>query len=142
MDMDPPDDALAAAIGHGNEVSGVNNDVGNSAGEDMNEYRGEESEEEASLPKPKSNRIYNTVGFRKRMRCISRHNKGKQKQKTHDFSFSRADIGIHNANAQKIDSALVGDHQLRYSPWSPTEAGVNRDRISLKMELNNLQISH
>ena len=33
METDPPDDALAAAIGHGNEVAGLNNDEGKASGE-------------------------------------------------------------------------------------------------------------
>ena len=65
MDTDPPADTLAAAIGHGNEVDGPNNDGGKSSGEDMNEYGGEEAGEEAILPNPKPKRIYNIVGFRK-----------------------------------------------------------------------------
>ena len=52
-----------------------------------------------------------------------RGNKNKQK---HDFSASRADIGIHNANAPQIASAIVGDHQLRNSHQSPTKADVKR----------------
>ena len=43
MEMDPPDDALSAAIGHGNEVSGLNNDGGKASGEDLNEDRVEAS---------------------------------------------------------------------------------------------------
>ena len=35
METDPPSDALAAAIGHGNEVSGLNNDGGKASGEDL-----------------------------------------------------------------------------------------------------------
>ena len=58
------------------------------------------SVEEDSLPKPNPKRIYNTVGFRKRKRFLSRHKKGQQKQTTYDFSSSRAAIGIPNANAQ------------------------------------------
>ena len=112
MDTDPPSDALAAAIDHGNEFYGLNNDGGKEAGEDMNEDRGESSGEEDSLPNPNPNRIYNTVGFIKRKRCLNRHKKG-QKKNTHDFSASRAVIGIHNTNAPKIASALVCDHQLR-----------------------------
>ena len=50
METDPPADALAAATGHRNEVDGLNNDGGNSAGEDLNEYGGEATGEEASLP--------------------------------------------------------------------------------------------
>ena len=71
------------------------------------------SVEEDSLPKPNPKRIYNTVGFIKRKRCLNRHKKGQQKQTTHDFSASRAVIGIHNTNEPKIASALVCDHQLR-----------------------------
>ena len=41
MDMDPPADDLAAEIGHGNEVAGLNNDGGKASGEDLNEYGGE-----------------------------------------------------------------------------------------------------
>ena len=40
MDMDTPADALADAIGHGNEVAGLNNDGGKAAGEDLNEDGG------------------------------------------------------------------------------------------------------
>ena len=32
METDTPADALAAAIGHGNEISGINNDGGKAAG--------------------------------------------------------------------------------------------------------------
>ena len=58
----------------------MNNDRGKAAGEELNEYVGEASGEEASLPKPNPKRIYNTVGFMKRKRCINRHNKGQQKK--------------------------------------------------------------
>ena len=72
-----PAEDLAAEIGHGNEVSGLNNDGGGASGEELNEDGGEASGEEDSLPKPKPkpNRIYNTVGFRKRKICLSRHKK-------------------------------------------------------------------
>ena len=60
--------------------------------------------EEAIPTKPDPKRIYNTVGFRKRKRCLSRHKKGKQKQTTHEFSARRDAIGIPNANAQQIAS--------------------------------------
>ena len=76
METYPPDEALAAAIGHGNKVAGLNNDGGKAAGEEPDEDGGEASGEEASLPKPNSKRIYNTVGFRKRKRFLSRHKKG------------------------------------------------------------------
>ena len=33
METDPPADDLVAEIGHGNEVSGLNNDGGNAEGE-------------------------------------------------------------------------------------------------------------
>ena len=82
METDPPDDAFAAVVGHGNEVAGMNNDGGKAAGEELNEYGGEAEVEEASLPKPKPNRIYNTVGFSKRKICLSRHKKGQLKQTT------------------------------------------------------------
>ena len=118
MDTDPPADDLAAVIGYGNEVAGLNNDGGKASGEELNEDGGEASGEEASLPKPKKNRIYNTFVCRKRKRCLSRHKNGQQKQTTYDFSASRAAIGIPNANSQKIASTLVGDHQLRYSHQS------------------------
>ena len=95
MDTDPPADALAAAIGHGNEVDGLNNDGGEAAGEELNEYGGEASGEESSLPNPKPNRIHNTVRFRKRERFLSRNKKGKQKQTTHELSSRRAAIDIH-----------------------------------------------
>ena len=108
METDPPDDALAAEIGHGNEVAGMNNDGWKAAEEELNKYEGEASGEEASLPNPRPKRIYNTVEFRKSKRCLSRYKKG-QKKTTHDFSASRADIGIHNENATQIDSDLVGD---------------------------------
>ena len=81
MDTDPPAVALAAEIGHRNEVSGLNNDGGKASGEELNEDGGEASVEEVTLPKPKPKRIYNTVGFRKRKRFLSRHKKGQQKQK-------------------------------------------------------------
>ena len=74
--------------------------------------------------------IYNTVGFRKRKRCPSRNKKGQQKQTIHDFSASRAEIGIHNSNAQQIASALVGDHQLIDSHRIPTKTDVKRERSS------------
>ena len=79
METDLPDYDLAAAIGRGNEVAGLNNDEGEASGEELNEYGGEAPVVEASLPKPKPKRIYSTVGFRKRKRCLSRHNKGQQK---------------------------------------------------------------
>ena len=37
MYMDPPDDAIVATIGHGNEVARMNNDGGEAAGEELNE---------------------------------------------------------------------------------------------------------
>ena len=61
MVTDPPADALADSIGHGNEVAGLNIDGEKSAGDDLNEYGRETSWEEASLPDPKPKRIYNTV---------------------------------------------------------------------------------
>ena len=64
METDTSADALAAAIGHGNEVSGMNNYVGKEAGAELNVDGGEASGEEAILPKPNPKRIYNTVGFR------------------------------------------------------------------------------
>ena len=76
METDPPADALADAIGHRNEVNGMNNDGRNTSGEDMNKDGGEASGEEDILPKPKPKRIYNTFGFRKRKRCLSRQKKG------------------------------------------------------------------
>ena len=109
MDTDPPADALVVAIGHGNEVAGLNNDGGKAAGEEMNEDLGRASGEEASLPKTNPKRIYNKVLFRNRKRCLSRHKKGQQKQTTHDFSARRAAIGIHNSNDPQIASALVGE---------------------------------
>ena len=118
METDPHDDYLAAAIVHGNEVAGMNNDGGKASGE------------EASLPKSKPRRVYNTVVFRKRNRCLSRHKKGQQKQTTYDFSSSRAAIGIPNANDQQIASALVGDHKFRDSHRSPTKENVKRERSS------------
>ena len=71
--------------------------------------------EEASPQKPKPKRIYNTVGFRKRNRCLSRHKKGQQKQTTYDFSSIRDAMGIPNANAHQIASVLVGDRKFRDS---------------------------
>ena len=79
METDSPANALAAEIGHGNEVARLNNDGGTAAGEELNEYVGETAWEEASLPKPKPKRIYNKVGFRKRKICLIRHNKGPKK---------------------------------------------------------------
>ena len=58
MDTDPPADALAAAIGHRNEVCGTNNDGGKAAGDELNGYGVEAKGEEASLPKPKPKSIY------------------------------------------------------------------------------------
>ena len=40
MEIDPPADALAAEIGHGNEVSGLNNDGGKASREELNEDGG------------------------------------------------------------------------------------------------------
>ena len=40
METDPPADDLAAAIGHGNEVAGLNNDGGKASGEELNEDGG------------------------------------------------------------------------------------------------------
>ena len=100
METDLTAENLAATIGHGNEVDGLNNDGGKASGEELNEDEGEASGEVASLPNPKPKRIYNTVGFRKRKRCLSRHKKGQQKQTTYDFSAIRASIGITNSNAQ------------------------------------------
>ena len=120
---------LAAAIGHGDEVAGMNNDGGKASGEELNEDEGEALGEESSLPKAKPKRIYNTVGFRKRKRCLSRHKKGHKKQTTYAFSSSRSAIGIPNANAQHIASALVGDHQLRDSHPNPTKL-INRQRAN------------
>ena len=37
METDPPTDTLEAAIGHGNEVSGLNNNGGKASGEELNE---------------------------------------------------------------------------------------------------------
>ena len=99
METDPPADNLTAAIGHGNEVAGPNNDGEKTSGEEMNEDGGEASGEEDSLPKPNPKRIYSTVGFRKRKRCLSRHNKGQQKQTTYEYSARRDAICITNANA-------------------------------------------
>ena len=41
METDPPDDALEAAIAHGNEVAGMNNYVGKASWEEFNENDGE-----------------------------------------------------------------------------------------------------
>ena len=142
METNSLSDAIASAIGHGGEVDGLNNDGGKASVEVLNEDGGEESGEEDSLSKPKPKMIYNTVGFRKRKRCLRRHKKGQQKQTTNDFSPSRADIGIPNANAQKIAYALVGDHQLRDSHRISTKENVKRERRSLKRAFNHLQSSH
>ena len=142
MKTDTPADALVAAIGHGNEVVGLNNDGGKVSGDELNEDRGEASGEEASLPNPKPKRIYNTVGFRKRKRCLIRHKKGQQKQTKYDFSSSRAAIGIPNANAQQIASALVGDHKFIDSHRSPTKENIKRESSSLKRSFDNLQKLH
>ena len=64
------------------------------------------------------------------------------KKTAHDFSSNRAAIGIHNANAQKIASALVGEHQLRDSHRSPKKSDVKREKSSLKRALNHLKTSH
>ena len=142
METDSPDDALADAISHGNEVAGLKNDGGKAAGEELNENGGEASGEEASLPKPKPRRIYNTVVFRKSRRCLIRHKKGKQKQTTHEFSARRDSIDIHNSNTQQISSALVVDHKLRDIHQSPTKENVKRERSSLKRAFDHLQKSH
>ena len=146
METNPPSDDLAATIGHGNEVSGLKNYGRKASGEDLNEYGGEASGEEASLqkskPKPKPKRVYNTVGFLKKKRCLIRHKKEKQKQTTYGFSASRAAIGIPNTNAQQISSDLVGDHKLRDIHRIPTKENVKRGRSSLKMAFDNLQRSH
>ena len=68
METDLPADYLAAAIGHGNEVAGLNNEGGRSSGEELNEDGGGASGLEASLPKQNTKRIYNTVRFIKRKR--------------------------------------------------------------------------
>ena len=60
----------------------MNNDGGKSEGEDINEDLGEASGEEASLPKPKPKKIYNTVEFSKSKICISTHKKRQQKENT------------------------------------------------------------
>ena len=83
--MDPPDDALTATIGHGNEVARMNNDGGEAAGEELNEDGGEASGYDASLPKPTPKRIYNIVEFMKRKRRLIRHKKGQKKKTAHDF---------------------------------------------------------
>ena len=57
METDPPADALVDAIGHGDEVAGLNNNGGKASGEELNEDIGEASGEEASLPNPKPKRI-------------------------------------------------------------------------------------
>ena len=41
MEIDPPDDALTAAIGHGNEVAGLKSNIGKASGEELNEDGGE-----------------------------------------------------------------------------------------------------
>ena len=45
MEKDPPAEALAAAIGHENEVAGLNNDGGKASREELNEDGGEASGE-------------------------------------------------------------------------------------------------
>ena len=67
---------------------------------------------------------------------------GKKKQTKYDFSSSRYDIGITNANAQQIASALVGDHKFRDSHRSPTKENVKREGSSLKRAFDHLQKSH
>ena len=121
MKTDSPDDALAAAIGHGDEVARLNNYGRKAPGEDLNEYGWEASGEDDSLTKPNPKRVYYTVGFRKWNRCLSRHKKGQQKQTAYDFSDSRAAIGIPNVNAQQISSALLGDHKFRDRHRIPTK---------------------
>ena len=64
------------------------------------------------------------MDFVKGKRRLSRHKKGQQKQTTYDFSASRVAIGIPNANAQQIASALVGDHKFRDSHQSPTNENI------------------
>ena len=66
----------------------------------------------------------------------------KQKQTIYDFSASSAAIGIPNYNAQKIASALVGNHKLRYSHQSLTKENVKMERSSLKRAFDHLQKSH
>ena len=63
METDPPAEALEAAIGHGNEVAGINNDGGKASGEDLNEYGEEASGEEVCLPKPNAIVLYILFGF-------------------------------------------------------------------------------
>ena len=75
-------------------------------------------------------------------RDASADTRREKKQKTHDLSSRRAAIGIHNANAQNIDSALVGEHQLRDSHRIHPKADVNRERSYLKRALDHLQTSH
>ena len=142
MDTDPPDEALAAAIGHGNEVAGPNNDGGKASGEELNEYGGDASGEEASLQNPNPKRTYNTVGFIKRNILLIIHKKGQQKLTTYDFSDRRDAIGISNANTQHIASSLVGDNQIRNSHRSPTNTYIKRERRSLKRAFDHLQTSH
>ena len=57
METDLLDDALAAAIGHGNEVDGLNNDEAKAYGGDLNEDRGKASGEEDILTKLKPKMI-------------------------------------------------------------------------------------
>ena len=64
------------------------------------------------------------------------------KKKTYDFSASRTVIGIPNANAQQIASALVGDHQFIDSHRNPKKGNVKRERKSLKRAFDHLQKSH
>ena len=75
-------------------------------------------------------------------RDASEGTRREKKQTTHDFSDIRAAIGIHNANALHIASALVGDHQLIDSHRIPTKTDVKRERSSLKRAFNHLQTSH
>ena len=67
---------------------------------------------------------------------------GATKQTTYDFSASKAAIGIPNANAQQISSALVGDHQIRDIHQSTTKENLKGDRSSLKRAFDHLQKSH
>ena len=119
METDPPADALVAAIGHRNEVAGLNNDGGKAEAEDLNENGGGASGEEARLPNPKPKRIYNKVGFMKRKICISRHKKGQQKQTIHDFSAIRASIGIRNDNPRILFLPLWVIKNLERATRSP-----------------------
>ena len=85
---------------------------------------------------------YTTLGSRKRRICLIKYKKGQKHTHTQDFSAIRPAIVILNSNAHNIAFALVGDHQIRDSHWSPPKADVKRERSYLKRALNHLQTSY